>query len=110
MREAVPDVAELALLNVLLDGVECLLLGDLLRALVTGSVCVGWTARDAGNGRALTSILALVQRGTSTIMLRTVCCSLAYSGMSCHGETGWPSFSMKTRCSSVLAAPILRTV
>jgi hypothetical protein len=67
--------------------------------------------RPAGaNGGVHTSIFALVQRGTSTTMLRMVCCSLAYRGMSCHAEMGWPSFSMKTRCSSVLAAATLRVV
>lgn len=37
VREAVPDVAQLALLDVLLDGVEGLLLGDLLGASATNS-------------------------------------------------------------------------
>jgi hypothetical protein len=43
-------------------------------------------------------------------MLSTVCCSFAYSGTSWKGETGVPSFSMKARNSSVLGAPILRTL
>ena len=36
--EAVPDISELALLDVLLDGVECLLLGDL--AVYVSNTCV----------------------------------------------------------------------
>ena len=80
--EAVADVAELALLHILLDGVEELLLGDLGRKisiptssysvaphLQGGLLCVYCGVR--------TSCLALVQRGISTTMLRMVCCSLA---------------------------------
>lgn len=73
MGEAVPHVAELALLDVLLNGVEGLLLGDL----DTGSACCILETTERINCRLHTSILALVQRGTSTTMLRMVCCSLA---------------------------------
>jgi hypothetical protein len=45
------------------------------------------------------SILALVQRGTSTIMLRMPLFRSAKSGMSWNGETTWPFCSMYTRCS-----------
>jgi hypothetical protein len=76
--------------------------GHVSQSLERGSVMV--------RGEARTSIFALVQRGTSTTMFRTVCCSLAYSGMSWKGETGTPSFSMKMRCSRVWAAPTLRAV
>jgi hypothetical protein len=84
--EAVPHEAQLALLDVLFDGVERLLFGDLVLSAIEPAAM-----RQLG---PRTSIFALVQRGTSTTMLRIVCCSLAYSGMSCHGETSWPSFSM----------------
>lgn len=106
MGEAVPHIAELALLDVLLDGVEGLLLGDL----DTQSACCILETIERVNCGLHTSILALVQRGTSTTMLRMVSCSLAKRGMSCHGEMSWPSFSMKMRCSSVLGAAILRVV
>lgn len=49
------------------------------------------------------SILALVQRGTSTIMLRMPLFWSAKRGMSWKGDTTvWSdAFSMKTRCSAV---------
>lgn len=67
--EAVTDEAELALLGVLLDGVESLLLGDLRACQTAGTR--HWRMVQ------LTSCLALVQRGISTTMFRMVCCSLA---------------------------------
>lgn len=78
--EAVTDVTELALLDILLDGVEELLLGDLDRPSAMIFMEKG-TGEDRG-GAVLwrlvrTSCLALVQRGISTIMFRMVCCSLA---------------------------------
>jgi hypothetical protein len=78
--EAVTDEAQLALLDILLDGVEKFLLGDLVVGLVLAVESgvmesrVEWTRWQ---WRRLTSILALVQRGISTIMFKTVCCSLA---------------------------------
>lgn len=78
--EAVADKAQLALLDILLDGVEEFLLGDLIVGLVLAVECgvidcrVDWTTQQ---WRGLTSILPLVQRGISTIMFKTVCCSLA---------------------------------
>lgn len=68
--EAVADEAQLALLGVLLDGVEGLLLGDLM-------ACQHACARHWEEGLRRTSCLALVQRGISTTMFRMVCCSLA---------------------------------
>lgn len=72
--EAVADVAQLALLGVLLDGVEELLLGDL--RVVGSAICEmetqGW--EEEGDR---TSCLALVQRGISTTMFRTVFSALA---------------------------------
>ena len=90
--EAVADVTQTALLNVLLDGVEGLLFGDLM-------ACQHACARHWEEGLRRTSCLALVQRGISTIMLSTVCCSLAYRGMSWKGETTLPFCSMYTLCS-----------
>lgn len=105
VREAVADEAELALLGVLLDWVELLVLGDLAKDecqlfvlsmfhnLNAVSCCLPRAAMRTIAVRR-TSCLALVQRGISTTMFNTVCCSLAYSGMSWKGETGTPSFSM----------------
>ena len=60
-------------------------------------VSVNGSCNTRGDGlwkaKERTSCFALVHRGISTIMLSTVCCSLAYSGMSWKGEQGTPSFS-----------------
>ena len=74
MGEAVADVAKLALLDVLLDGVEKLLLGDLVgrtsvsKAVMHAAICWGGEAAECRRRR--TSSLALVQRGISTTMFR----------------------------------------
>jgi hypothetical protein len=65
--EAVADEAELALLDILLDGVEELLLGDLWNLL---GFC------RCHRGASPTSSFPLVQRGISTTMFRRVFCSL----------------------------------
>lgn len=92
--EAVADETQLALLGVLLDGVQGLILGDLrdcwsARGLEDGGplapCCLiaswlnGLSCPFYGycNCATLTSCLALVQRGISTTMFKTVCCSLA---------------------------------
>lgn len=105
--EAVADISKLALLGVLLDGVEELLLGDLCKEAMISRVIFSAQTQERDKR---TSSLALVQRGISTTMFRTVCSALAYRGMSWKGETGTPSFSMYTLCSKVLAAATLRTV
>lgn len=83
--EAIAHEPKLALLDVLLDGVEELFFRDLLHHQHLAVLCsvVGHT-----------SSLALVHRGISTTIFRIVCCSLAYRGTSWKGETGVPSFSM----------------
>jgi len=48
------------------------------------------------NSNQLTSILALVQRGTSTTMLNVVFSASAYSGMSWNGEMNPDSFATVT--------------
>ena len=102
--EAVADEAELALLDILLDWVEGLLLGDLcgrLSASVLGcqiKSSAGLLRQRRGESSnswyKLTSSLPLVHLGISTTMFKIVCCSLAYSGISWKGEIGCPSFSM----------------
>jgi hypothetical protein len=89
VREAVAHEAKLALLRILLDRIESLLLGDLymlqmpLVSPIASPIALEEEEKAAllrlrvGLAEILTSIFALVQRGTSTIMLRTVCCSLA---------------------------------
>ncbi len=119
MGSSCATITKLALLDVLLDRVEELVLGDLrvrnytsafrasyYKILVPLIACLrtigaggGGVKRGGGRvkfggGGGLTSSLALVQRGISTIMLRTVCSALAYRGMSWKGETATPSFSM----------------
>ena len=98
MGEAVANISKLALLNVLLNRIEELVLGDLSRGqAISMNVCKRHrcgVSRGFEAGNQLTSSLALVQRGISTIMLRTVCSGLANRGMSWKGETGTPSFSM----------------
>jgi hypothetical protein len=102
--EAVADETELALLDVLLDGVEEFLLGDLDAQKCYQASCGVTKSRVSLEKQSLgsrwlqryrlTSNLPLVHRGISTIMFKTVCCSLAYRGMSWKGEMGTPSFSM----------------
>jgi hypothetical protein len=77
--EAVSDEAKLAFLDILLDRVEGLLLGDLI-----GRYVSAWqikhdivTSRYGEHRQELTSSLALVHLGISTTMFRIVCCSLA---------------------------------
>lgn len=86
MGEAVADEAELALLDILLDGVEELLLGDLERRVSTVSIAKAvWCGvvkfevinRRKRNDIEHTSSLPLVHLGISTTMFRMVCCSLA---------------------------------
>ena len=77
MGEAVPHVAELTLLDVLFDRIESLLLADLAVCQLNAMGEVAEGPAKATDGVARTSIFALVQRGTSTTMLRTVCCSFA---------------------------------
>lgn len=93
--EAVSDVSQLALLDVLLDGVEELVLGDLEgNGLANAKSPETRNGQMADGGGARTSSLALVQRGISTTMFRMVCSWLANRGMSWKGESGTPSFSM----------------
>ena len=101
--EAVADEAKLALLHILLDGVEKLLLGDLSSRQVSWrsfGIAIGvirslrkatfpsvreWRQQNSLDKKVMggryrlehTSSLALVQRGISTIMLRMVCSWLA---------------------------------
>lgn len=82
--ETVADESKLALLNILLDRVEEFFFGDL--PLVSSVETLCWSL--------LTSCFAFDHLGISTTMFSTVCCSLAYRGMSWNGETGWPFFSM----------------
>lgn len=76
MGEAVADVTKLALLNILLDGVEELFLGDLASSQHIPSNMKNFPAGPVP-GAVHTSCLALVQRGISTTIFRTVCWSLA---------------------------------
>ena len=92
--KAVADEAELAFLRVLLDGVESLFFGDLDGSVVSLEHPMACrSVRCEGGVSRRTSCLALLHRGISTTMFSTVCCSLAYSGISWNGDTGTPSFS-----------------
>ena len=88
MREAIPNESELAFFNILLDGVELFVLGNLgqrgqpigssIKYAVASSLCF-----VDGQGKATpTSSFAFDHLGISTIMLRIVCWSLAYRGTS----------------------------
>jgi hypothetical protein len=74
VREAVAHKTQFTLLDILLDGIEEFLLRDLHRISVH-EFCP-WPELFSGQYDH-TSCLAFVQRGISTIMFRTVCCSLA---------------------------------
>lgn len=91
MREAIANISELALLYILLDGVQWFLFRDLRATLVSFRFAIGamWISPSTW----LTSIFALVHLGISTTMFSTVCCSLAYNGMSWKGETTLPWLS-----------------
>lgn len=67
--EAIADISKFALFYVLFNGIQWLFLRDL-----KGSVSHAFASMTY---RYLTSILALVHRGISTIMFKIVCCSLA---------------------------------
>ena len=77
MRKTVADVTELALLHVLLDWIELLIFGDLRRMSnhdrFRAIACFIALSTLRPSDSRLTSILAFVQRGISTIMLSTVC-------------------------------------
>jgi hypothetical protein len=73
MGEAVTDESKLALLDILLDRVKELVLGDLKW---TESQRRVWRV-NSDVGLENTSSLALVHLGISTIMLRMVCSWLA---------------------------------
>lgn len=91
MGEAVADKSKLALLGVLLDGVVSIFLADLYVPMISLSL---WYRTKHLLSSFLTSNLALVQRGISTIMLKTLFSSLAKRGTSWKAETGTPSFSI----------------
>lgn len=75
------------LLDVLLDGVEGLLLADLHLGLgQRDQAAEGQRPGAAKHSRRRQGRLTLVQRGTSTIMLRMVLDSSANRGMSLPGE------------------------
>jgi hypothetical protein len=79
MREAVTDKSHLSLLDILLDGIQRFIFRDLF--------CIN-------PSKTLTSNLALVHRGISTIMFMTA--GSANNGTSWKGETGTPAVvSMK---------------